>query len=670
MQSSRVAVSVALLLAATGLALAQAPTPTSTPVDSNIAVSSFAQSRGQDLNGTPCSTRGDTGCGGCYPNGVPPSDPLAAQLGLLDTVNPEWQAIRPMIPGADASLPPVAVPVEITGTVGLSKSPGDDFPASHLSPDYNAEIIPDDNGLLATGNGNQRVEFEWEADKFPLFAWAGEGDRIIALGRWIFDCGHPDPGPQGRCSGDPTAVCNIDADCASGTCSAPAPNFNYQSEMHPPQAVVVLRNKSIGRRPATRADVYISGDAGGAGDRCTVTHLADPLDVLFTKECFLNHCSTTVARSCLVDADCAKKETCIRLDPSQQLANVNASDFEFDMPLPAQPPGATKVKIKAKKIRIKGVKGSQMPKPTFQVTLSPTPNVHVTVPMTVPVKGQLPSVFAESISAAWKGDKVKLKKVQVRFTSLTINNPVKDSTPAISRQCTDPAGGLTGTACTDDTTCPTGSCAASAKPCHVNADCKPTDFCTGGSRCIGGITPGWRAWAEVNGDWVQFQNLASVGAEAPFLAPPYVQPSTPLTIKEKYRFNEFVPEDGSIHIKASGRSLSCINTALFFGENLKVNLQRLGLDAGAACLLAASRDPGTVDITYTGPDFTTPTGTATTCTVNGKRMTCSATSEGGDGGTCSVTSDRLCVTDADCPAGETCNVTSGAFTLQYTMLVK
>ena len=44
------------------------------------------------------------------------------------------------------------------------------------------------------------AEMEWEFNKYPLFAWAGEGDRITALGRWIFDCGHPNTDPEGACS--------------------------------------------------------------------------------------------------------------------------------------------------------------------------------------------------------------------------------------------------------------------------------------------------------------------------------------------------------------------------------------------------------------------------------------------------------------------------------------
>jgi hypothetical protein len=40
-------------------------------------------------------------------------------------------------------------------------------------------------------------------------------------------------------------------------------------------------------------------------------------------------------------------------------------------------------------------------------------------------------------------------------------------------------------------------------------------------------------------------------------------------------------------------------------------------------------------------------------------------SVGGEGGHCSMTTAQGCVVTADCPSGESCIATSGAFTLQY-----
>jgi len=125
--------------------------------------------------------------------------------------------------------------------------------------------------------------------RLSRLAWASPGDRVVALGRWIFDCGHPDP-VLGSCSssGQP---CILSTDCDAGaTCNGT--HFNYRTEMHPPQAVAVLRpphgaviasgssgdeNEREDRddgepQLATRADVFVSAFGGAVGDHCILTH--------------------------------------------------------------------------------------------------------------------------------------------------------------------------------------------------------------------------------------------------------------------------------------------------------------------------------------------------------------------------------------------------------------
>lgn len=713
---SRFAIGLLVLLALGGVALAQTPTPTP-GVDSNVAVvTPYAQSRGQSFvdhhcsldaqkpcntnadcsptkgtcvtNSVPvaCTTQGNEGCGGCYPEAFLP-DPLT--LGQLAKVNPEWAPIGPMIssgPLSDPTIPPSSAPVLMTGTVALTKiNVSGDFPASHITDDQNTFLLVDDAARLATGNdgspscpgeGCGVVEMEWEIGKYPLYAWAGEGDRVSALGRWIFDCGHPDPVPLGACSNNASRTCIVDSDCVSpGTCTNPAPVFNLRAELHPPQAVVVFRNnrripKSI---PAASADVYISNDGGGAGDRCTVTHLKDFHDVLNVRECIQNHCSVTTDRSCRVDKDCAGGETCVGLDPAGRLANINASDFEFDMPLPVPNPlsaaNATGLKIKTKSFK---PKGGQMPKPTFGVTPGPTPNLHVTIPMSVPLSnGMMPNVFAQRITAGWIADTTALTRVQVKFKSLTINNPLKAATPAIPRKCTNSGGGFLTTDCTTNADCVPGVCnAAPSVQCYTNKDCAKTDFCAFPSICLGGINPGWEMFGEVNGDWVKFKKLETIGAAIPFAAPPYAVPSpTPLVIAEHFTFDEFVPSGGTIHLHSTGHSLNCIDT--LYGDDLKDDLHTYGLTTGGACLQGEDENPGIINVTHTGPTFGA-TVIGATCGVPTSKgvYTCTTTSSDGGGGTCSTTTTRLCVEDADCPMGETCNITSGAFTLTYTIQVK
>ena len=391
-----------------------------------------------------------------------------------------------------------------------------------------------------------------------------------------------------------------------------------------------MRNKSIGKTPATRADVYVSADGAGASDRCTVTHLATPTDALTNKKCFINHCSKTTSQTCQFDADCPKKETCSKLDPSESVLDVNASDFEFDMLLPPKPAGATDVKTKITKSKLP--KGSVSPKaPIITKNLSADPpSLHVSVPMTVPVGTKMPNVFAQSISAAWKGDKTKLTHVQVKFTGFTINNALKPKTPVITQQCTNvpPATGLSGTPCTSNKDCPA-------------------------AKCVGGITPGWEMFGQVNGDWIKFAGLDAV--------------TVPLSAPQKFKFDEYVPADGALHIATTGHVLNCIDT--LYGTNLIDGLNTYGLTIGANCLLEGmDPDPGRVDVALTGSTFSTPTGSATTCSTAGKVSTCTTTATGGDAGNC--TNGDPCITAADCQSGQTCTNTGGSFTLSYTIAVK
>jgi hypothetical protein len=58
-------------------------------------------------------------------------------------------------------------------------------------------------------------------------------------------------------------------------------NYRYSSEMHPPHAIASIRQgrgykfRPSGAKPpiaVTRVDVYINAFAGGAGDRCVLSH--------------------------------------------------------------------------------------------------------------------------------------------------------------------------------------------------------------------------------------------------------------------------------------------------------------------------------------------------------------------------------------------------------------
>src|SRR2546427_3723735 len=237
--------------------------------------------------------------GGCYPvsRTGPPTD-------MLNLLNPEWAAID-----VGSHLPPESEPVALHGTVVFAKiNEGGDDPGNHDGDDQNTLIDVDaaDMSLVATGNvgphGEEAGNLEWELEigKYPLFAWAGHGDRITTVGRWIWDCGHPDPDPLGTCSFTMSQQCILDSDCALPGCPTCLPAetcvgtvFNYHSEIHPQHAAAVTRlvggysfsSRRPAGRPATRTGPRDRARGGGAGDRCVVTHQPDSSQQA-TIECF------------------------------------------------------------------------------------------------------------------------------------------------------------------------------------------------------------------------------------------------------------------------------------------------------------------------------------------------------------------------------------------------
>lgn len=561
--SPRLAKLSALLLAVTVVVRAGAA-----PVDSDMASSTLG--------------------GGCHPTGVQPSI-----LDMLTLINPEWAPVLngPMVDSK---------PVLIHGVV--QEMHGDlsgDFPSTHLRADVNEFLLLDavDADRLATGNDDGLVHFEWEAGVFPAFAWAGVGDRVTVLGRWIFDCGHPGATP-GDCSGTLGRQCVLDGDCRPpicATCGAletcVGPHYAYSSELHPPYANATIRSGRGGivsslpgakPVPVTRADVYVSPNGGGAGDRCVLTHL-DPDAMQLSVECF---------------------------PLAQPIAPINSRDFVFDLPLPAKP----------SKGRL-GTKITQLPAPggvAARVQIKrklagPSPHLQVRVRLAKKVGGALPTGFAGTIEAGWRNDTTPLTHVRVTLDSVHVNNALQPGTPSVPRTCS-----------VSDTT-----------PCTTAADCPSGEQCFG----VGPIKT-WNLQVAVNGQWQELTGLDTV--------------DTGDTIPQGLVFDQDLPAGGSVHILANGAAHDCIDS--MYGKSLAAGLVELGLGKGLVCLASSARRPGDVDVTYAGPDFGAGSGGS---------MIHAITSTGGAGGSCSVTTGMLCVVDADCPSGESCNQTGGALTLDY-----
>ncbi len=364
--------------------------------------------------------------GGCTPFGIAaaladPTNPANLDLLLqqLVAVNPEW---APVVNGGAS---PVSTPVLIHGKVIDSHLSTTDFPSTHVSIDQNTDILLDDEdkGCAATGNATAElddlgrikephIELEWEADRYPAWAWAGTGDRIVALGRWIFDCGHEDPIP-GVCRGS-TDLCILDGDCGAGGGTCDGIVFNYHSELHPPQAVAVIRTGRGAPVPTpgdhgaatptsvTRADVFVSGDGGGAGDACVLTPVSSLDALLFAQNCFPFH---------------------------EPLAPINGFDFTFDVPLPDVPHhGAPFWRIVEQSDGAPAVPAKIVVEPSL--TGPGSPGLHVRVLMTKPVGGTLPTGFAGTLFAGWlKPDAPPLQHVRVTIDGIEVRNALAHDLP-------------------------------------------------------------------------------------------------------------------------------------------------------------------------------------------------------------------------------------------------
>jgi len=110
---------------------------------------------------------------------------------------------------------------------------------SHLAPDFQ---VSKDN--------QRQLKIEWEIKNFyDPGVWPFEGDRAWVLGRWIFDCGHVEPGESDG---------SILGQGGGG----------FKTEIHPPQAVAFSRNEPFifsgnnGPSDSVKTFVFINGKGG------------------------------------------------------------------------------------------------------------------------------------------------------------------------------------------------------------------------------------------------------------------------------------------------------------------------------------------------------------------------------------------------------------------------
>ncbi len=132
----------------------------------------------------------------------------------------------------------------VEGKLTRSNIARTDFPLRpwHTYYDWNFHIQVDNQYtyLLSMSNiqdHKEDFECEWETTFLPEWAWPQDGNRIWMVGRWIYDCGHPE-------------------------------DNGHKTEIHPPKAVASFRSEAVqfpGNSGPTRANnavLYIGGKGG------------------------------------------------------------------------------------------------------------------------------------------------------------------------------------------------------------------------------------------------------------------------------------------------------------------------------------------------------------------------------------------------------------------------
>ncbi len=253
----------------------------------------------------------------------------------LNRISPSWVSVE----ASDA-------PKAAEGIVRESHTATNDNPAFHVSHDWNADVFLDSayNGLNSDGNGvedgERRMEIEWESAFFPPSFWPTPGDRAWMLGRWIFDCGHPDP---------------------------------YRSEIHPPKAVAFTHAEPVifpgDQQPSSSnlTRIYIHGRGG--------------------------YYKTPAA----------------------------GRNYEFNVPLPPKPVRFSSLRTQILSLPFGG------PSPTFTVTNTKPPMLHVTYPLAGVSDPGNTRRFGAVIATAWQNSISLLgtpgyRLLRVTLDSIKINN--------------------------------------------------------------------------------------------------------------------------------------------------------------------------------------------------------------------------------------------------------
>jgi hypothetical protein len=335
-------------------------------------------------------------------------------------------------------------PVELYATVAPLEDPEEqpalvshtDNPVTHSGHDSNSFLIPDPGyrWLIGTANyysddeeanENGRLEVEWETQNngtpatygqgnigLPLWAKPSSGDRVYMVGRWILDAGHPELGDR--------------------------------TEIHPPRLVASMRKRpatSAAGAAAAQVDIYVSGHGGGAnrmppGLSATLNQggygggrirdVLNPDDQMrYYRAGPLSGLLAILVIPLIEDLAGVPLSDQIyaQAGPSAfpwggagaEFRPVNDMDYDFDVPLPAPPSGATAVVMETADHPLHSTSVAEVVTYTNPVNGLPTV-AHIHLPYNSADNG----IYARTLKFSWDTATRPDKHFQVTLNNINV----------------------------------------------------------------------------------------------------------------------------------------------------------------------------------------------------------------------------------------------------------
>lgn len=299
-----------------------------------------------------------------------------------------------------------------------------EYPGDHYAHDFNIMLVPDDPYRWILGTANYynieekepnreygRLEIENEMLNnggisygsgligMPLFVLPTPGDRIYAVGSWVLDAGHPDKGDRTEC--------------------------------HPPRLLVTVRKRPTVvalsdalpdcKTYANQVDVYLTPHFGGAGRM--FYSLGDVLgaggrvqDVMGdTTDYYSGDIFTSTGLS---TEPFASNGGYSRL-PEEQ--TINDMDYDFDVPLPAAPAGATTPRV------LVTTQQNHATSVVEQITYTnPVAGLPTMAHIHIPANGGDNKIYSATYKFSWDKFKAPAKHFQIRLQNIHVKDESDD----------------------------------------------------------------------------------------------------------------------------------------------------------------------------------------------------------------------------------------------------